>query len=677
MEEKAKGWNGCVKYKNLTNNLSTAMIFYAFSILLEFFSGLLVVGMFPSYFFFGLATIHLISFLIFLLPGKWTRYIVAIAFFVVHVVITVTNDILYHSTGEIFTFDKLALAGGGLSVLNVSLINFGHMIVYATLLVLFLTCLFVVPKHSKKFKATRKQFFAILSIWFFGLFSFLLGLGLNFNKNRALWISQFPSTLAYQSYGYYGFYAPNGINFIKSTITNQALDDQSFQEAQEFVLAGKETKTNSMTGVSEGNNLIMILAESVDIAGIDPVFTPFLYQLYFHDGMYLKNYHTENKTNMSEGMALYGNYGDKHNLVNTIKTAEAVNYFSLPTLFKQKAEQEGKQATANYFHGLMANFYSRDLTFKMAGFDELYFADIQENEIKEYNKQNNNSYDFHSSSWVFVRDSNFIEFNMEKFIPSEGRFMSAYATITTHGSYEMRDCIKPYYEILTSDNQKLENLFDYMESQGFVPRELKQKANLEKFLYYKSAMMDLDKTLSLIFERLKETNNLENTTVVFYPDHNAYFDDISYNLRGIYGADTNKCNVSAYNLGAVIYDQKMIAKYKGEKSYTSGVVVDDFVSVWDIYPTICNALNLSYNKNLAYGKDLFSDDYHIFMTLKDSKYIFNNKFYYYDKAYALTEDYDKAEMEKFEQAVKELLKSEKIHENLYGDINSFKKILEM
>ncbi len=655
------------------------MLFFSFSIILEFLSGLLVFKTFPSYFLFGLAIISTIAFLIFLLPGRWTRYVVATTFLLVQIIITITNDILFHSTGEIFTFEKLALASGGISVLDASLINFFHVFVYVFVFVAFCVCLFLVPKFTATFKATRKQLTSICLVWIFALTGFAVGLGANFKQNGTLWINQFPSTLACESYGYYGFYAPNGIKYVSSFVSHQSISDEEFAEAEKFVQEGKILESNYMTGVSENNNLIVILAESVDIAAIDPVFTPFLYKLYFEDGLYLKNYYTENKTNMSEGLVLFGNYGDKKNLVNTPQAAEVVNQFSLPTLFKQKAESDGVDAKANYFHGLMANFYSRNLTFTAAGFDELVFADQQEEELKEYNKQNNQDYYFHCASWEFLRDSNFVEFNLEKLIPNEGRFMSAYATITTHGAYKLRDCVKPYYETLLSDETKLEQLFDFMELQGFDPRGLKEKAKngIEPFLLYKSAMMDLDKTMQIIFERLKATNNLKNTTVVLYPDHNAYFDDLSYNLRGIFGNDVFKCNVNAYNLGAVVYDQKMIAKFKGEATYTGGAVCEDFVSVWDIYPTICNALNIKYNKNLAYGKDLFGNEKHIFMTLKDSQYIFNDKFYHYGQTYAIKDDFDEQEKLEFEQTLEKLLYSKLLHDKLYSDLNSFKKILEI
>ncbi|MBR1925499.1 MAG: sulfatase-like hydrolase/transferase [Clostridia bacterium] len=667
-----------VKYKNIVDNLSVSLIFYLFSIVFELTSSVLSLGHVPKYFYVSLLIIHLWAFVIFLVPTKSFRRVIAIFLIILQTTIGVTNDILYKASGEIFTFDKFFLASeaiGTTGTLNFRMVDFGHLFLYIILAIFAIFCLFIVPKAFKEWKATKKQFMAIMCLYVFLLMSFFGCVSVSLTERYRLLETQFPSTLSYQTFGYYAFYTMNSFSTMKSLKTNTSVNPKLYDEYKSYFLDGNNPAKNEYSGVSEGNNLITILAESFDSAMIDEHFTPNLYKLWFEDGMQFKNYYAENKTNMSEGMVLFGSYSRAQTMIAHPQTADVAKYFSLAKLLKTEAKTKESEIANNYFHSFNSTFYKRDMTYSKVGFDNLYFADLQEDDIKEYNKISGQEYDWTAKYFSkFIKDSNFFEYNQEKIIPDEGRFYSHYATVVTHGEYEQRGSNTEYYQILTSAENSVyyNKMIEDMHDNGYYP----ENVNRDSFLYYKASVMDFDKMIGLLFERLEATNNLENTTVVIFPDHNSYYDNISYFLRGVSEENVRNCNVSSYNMGAVIYDQKLTAKYKGEESYSSGVIVDKFVSVNDIYPTICDIMNLPYNLSLCYGQSVFDENESIFMSLKDDRYIFNKDYYYFeDKVYNIKTN-EITENKKFEESVLQVLNKFDIQEDLYSNQKSFIKILK-
>jgi phosphoglycerol transferase MdoB-like AlkP superfamily enzyme len=327
---------------------------------------------------------------------------------------------------------------------------------------------------------------------------------------------------------------------------------------------------------------------------------------------------------MSEASSFLGTYSTKNQIAMTASqpVSEALGKISLAT----KLKQEDSSISAGYYHGLTEGFYNRNKTFHNLGFDNLYFAENQESAIKQYNADRNQSYNWTTSEFYgFIKDSNFIDYNMETFIPATGRFYSHFSTLTTHGTYEARGSNKEYYDILTSPHNKshYNKMINDLHEQGYYPENMP-----EYFLYYKAAMLDLDKTVYQIMNRLEETNHLDDTTIVFFTDHNAYYYSLSWHMKNL---STNGHDIEAYHIPCLIYDKKMTDKYREEKNITdttSTIENDTFMSVLDIYPTVCNILGLSYNTNLCYGQSIFEETPHVFITFKDSGYIFNDEFLY-------------------------------------------------
>lgn len=663
-ESETKSEKRLVKYKNVTEQITTSLTFYVFTLLMDLVMILCVTGKFPTFVWFGLTILHLLTLVIFVMPSQAARKSIAIVFLFIQLAICITNDILYHVTGEIFTFDKLLLASEAGGTVDISLINFWHVGYYALLFAGAVTTMFLLPKYIKKWRPVSKNFYLVFAAYAATLVGVLSGAAVGFERQMALWTQQYPSATAYNTYGYYGFYAPNIVRFFGNLFASKELTAEEKAEYLSYLNDGETPQSTEFSGISKDNNLIVILAESFDMAAIDPYFTPNLYKMWYQDGMFLQNYHSENKTNMSEGMVMFGSYSHARALNTKIEMSEVMSYMSLPTLLEKQATANNEEIHTGYYHSLAARFYNRNVTFDKVGYDDLLFTDMQEDQIRRWIKENRDNYKWQAWFHNFIKDSDFFEYNKEEMIPDTGRFFTYYTTLVTHGKYALRGSNQCYYDILTSsaNEDKLENMLNDMELAGYYPRSV-----LEPFLIYKAAVMDFDKMIGEMFARLEETGNLENTTIVMYPDHNTYYDDISFNLRGIYGKDVRQCNVNAYNMGACIYDQKLIAQYKGEATYTSGVVVGKFVCVNDLYPTICDLFDLPYNTSLCYGTNIFLDEPRVMLSLKDNGYIFDNNFYYSNGEIFAVNPSANLNDEYFKRLVDEVLYKFKVQEDLYSE----------
>ena len=663
-----------VKYKNLSDNICVALSFCVFAFLLEIFSSLFMFGRFPTYFYVSFLLILVYGFIIFVLPTKTLRRVVSCVLIVFQTVVSVINDVLHHITGEVFTFDKMFLAGEAAGTFSFRMVNFWHVLVILLCTTAFMFCVFALPKRIKKFRVTKMQFGGIVASCLFVMFGVFGCMSPNYLQKHNLLATEYPTTLAYSTFGFHSFYLSNIFITMGSRSSDKPLSSEQYAEYLNYLQEGNVPKTTEMTGVSEGNNVLLMLAESFDIAAIDPHFTPNLYKMWFEDGMLLKNYHAENKTNMSEGMTLFGTYGREKQLANDASLTEIYDHFSLPTLLKRSDEN----TIATYVHSFKSSFYQRDITHSKIGFDKTAFAGDQEEDIKEYNKAHNNNYSW-SVKEVFnnyIKDSNFFEYNKELIIPEGKRFFTSFSTMVTHGTYLRRGSNAENYDKLISDENELNNMLEYMKSSGYDIEKVKSKNKFQSFLYYKAAVMDFDEMIGMIFDRLSALNILDKTTIYMFPDHNSYYDDLSFLLRGVEGNEVRNCNVSSYNVGACIYDQKLTAKYKGEMSYTSGAIVEKFTSVNDVYPTLCDILNLDYNESLCYGKSLFLDEDRIFISLKDDRYILNDKFYFYNNKVYDAKNKTETVNDEFMTQVNEILYKFKVHEKLYKSRSSFEKMLK-
>ncbi len=573
------------------------VMFVAFAVILEMVNFLtLGIGVFPTYFLFDLSVIAIFLGILFLIPTGSKGWICLASFFLlIQVAMNIVNDTIYNVFGDVFSLSMLNLGHEGFNAFRFEFLDFGIIFLNIAIFVGFIVMVCYLRKNLDKTQVLSKK--GRVAVILTMLLSFqLLGTSLfastvnvvsatpddaeqeTITSDEELWDNMFLKTESTKRFGTYGFYLKNLSNYI---FADGKMSTETREKIEKYLAKGQSSlsTTNAMTGAGEGDNLIIIMLESFDSFSIDPVFTPYLYSIKNGTGLatYYDNFYARNKTNISEEISLLGHIPNDKLLSGYNSSVGLTTPYSLPSLYKQNA---GEDSAVNYFHGYTKKFYDREHVNVALGFENVLALEdcTLENKSKEFN------------DWIL--DSEFINNMMDKFIPENKRFFSFYTTITTHGAYDYNN--KRLSENLAIVDEKFELYEEYIDGTGeyTIPKD---KSDVKKLKQFKAACMDTDKMVQNIFERLEELNILDKTTVVMYADHNCYYSNLCYKVKNVPKDEFE--NTEIYHLPMMIYNDKV-----------GGGVNHTFCNTYDIYPTICDLLNIEYNTALTQGYSLFSND---------------------------------------------------------------------
>lgn len=572
-------------------------MFVAFAVILEMVNFLtLGIGVFPTYFLFDLSIIAIYLGILFLIPTGSKGWIWLASFFLlIQVAMNIVNATIYRVFGDVFSLSMLNLGHEGFNAFRFEFLDFGIIILNIAIFGGFIaTACYLRKNLDRTLVLTKKGRVAVVIAMFLSFQ--LLGTSLfastvnvvsasrdvaeqeTITSDEELWDNMFLKTESIKRFGTYGFYLKNLSNYI---FADGKMSKATREKIEKYLASGQSNLATptTMTGAGEGDNLIVIMLESYDSFAIDPVFTPYLYSIKNGTGLatYYDNFYARNKTNISEEISLLGHIPNDKLLSGYNSSVGLTTPYSLPNLYKQNA---GEDSAVNYFHGYTKKFYDREHVNVALGFENVFALEdcTLENKTKEFN------------DWIL--DSEYIDNMMDKFIPEGKRFFSFYTTITTHGAYDYNN--KRLSENLAIVDEKFELYEEYIDGTGeyTIPKD---KGDLKKLKHFKAACMDTDKMVQNIFERLEALNILDKTTVVMYADHNCYYSNLCYKVKNV--AKDNFENTEIYHLPMMIYNDAI-----------GGGVNHTFCNTYDIYPTICDLLNIEYNTALTQGYSLFSPD---------------------------------------------------------------------
>lgn len=625
--------------QTIFKSISIALIYFAFAIFIEMVSFLLMgIGVFPRYFWFDIAIMAILAGIIVLVPHNVTRIVLSVIFLGVQVVLAIVNDIMYSVCGDLLTIEMISLAGEGLSAFDMSLYDWWKLVLILAIFLVVIVVYILIHKVPTPYVQNKRKK-ALYILLFFCLFEFsgyswyalsysnLIDREIAIDSDKTLFENLKSKTMAYQNFGSFCFYFKN---FEMYYLNKPTVEDEKLKEYAQFLATNNTTPVTPYTGVSKGNNVITILLETMDYIAIDPYFTPFLYQLMTKDCYTLTNYYTENKTNVSEGLTLFGNYSADYSATSgkdEIKKALSNEYlpYTLANIVKTQSQSSVK---TTYVHDNIGSYYNRDQVFPKAGYDTLITLDKMDKlkEIVNSREDELEKYEFTGQFKDFIRDSDMIETYLEEIAPTTGeRFISSIATITMHGPHKQRQSTQKYYNQLMADSSKLEQLLEYLKKEGYtIPESDRLK---EDFYWYKAAAMDVDKGLEKLFTHLKNNGLDKNTTVLLFSDHNCYYESLSWHFRNL---DRSESYVpSLYQMPCMIYDQKLCSKANGTSSYGKGYQDNRFICTYNNLPTILDLLGIEYNPNIYMGCSIFDEKLNsqVFNTLKVTNSYFNDKIY--------------------------------------------------
>ena len=615
----------------------------------------------PTRFLFNIGGAFIFAGIIYIMPNKWVSLGFFWFFIALQVLLNAVNATIFGIFGDLFSMDYFFLGAEGAAAFRWEFIDFKSIILNIGLLIaIILSTLAIVKLNKTKVELSEKfstKAFALIFVILFelcgvsiyaGETAYVTNAQSEYIENNVsyLWDSFRFKVDAYKSFGYYGFYFKNFFDFF--VFSNKiSLDER--KSLLEFIQDGQVEKIK--TDFSN-DNLITILCESHEWFAYDPILTPHVYDLFTmqdastlnqYDATVFTNFYGHNKTNVSESIVLSGNMPKLNTLESHYKLGKYDYAYTLPKLFKKAHEGEKVQTT--YFHSYQRSFYQRDPNYLEGGvgFDKFI-------SMENYKEQ---------SAWFgdWISDADFISTFIDDFIPSDPdtKFLTSYATISTHGPYTTNDNprFKEYYEKYDAE---FENYSAWVKEHS---QELGYSLDVSDGLLaelrrYKVAAMDFDNMIGKLFERLEETGHINDTTVVLFADHNCYYDNLGITLKGITKDDYS--NIEAHHIPLMIYSKKLQSGYR-----------DSFCNTYDIFPTLCQLYGFEYNKNLVQGYNLYEDEIENSFFASHQGGMFNKNFFSQNisDAEPLNLDATSQDMEKFKQQAELYFSKQEKYEKIY------------
>ncbi len=339
------------------------------------------------------------------------------------------------------------------------------------------------------------------------------------------------------------------------------------------------TQKNKYTGMFEGKNLIVIMAESLNEIAIREDLTPTLYKL-TNSGFVFNNFYTP--VNLS---TIGGEFQDLTGLFANLSDLsrywrKGTNYFpfGLGTVFNNL------NYNTRAYHANYGTFQDRNVYLKSIGFDYFLY-------------RGNGLEDLMNCNLWPQSDLDLINSTYNEWINDE-HFMTYYVSVSGHMPYTLNgnNMSKKNWDLV-----KDLNLSD--EAKGYL-----------------AANIELDKMVESLINKLTEAGKLDDTVIAIIPDHYPYDLDMDViNELSTYEKDSV---IEVNHSSLIIWNNKM-----------ETVEVDKVASQLDFIPTLYNLFNIEYDSRLFMGKDILSDTEGIayftnlsWVTNKGRYYASNNKF---------------------------------------------------
>ena len=327
---------------------------------------------------------------------------------------------------------------------------------------------------------------------------------------------------------------------------------------QYFDENSREKVVNDKTGMFEGKNVVLILAESLNTWGIHEEISPTMYKM-ATEGIYFKNYYSPRFPATTVDAEFAVNTGlvpsmDFGNTAYMFKDNAFPN--SLANLFKKQGY------SANSFHNSDGSFYNRFQYHEALGYDKFYDAEMMGIELPE-----NFGYNWPTDLSLFEKSTEIILENYDENIP----FLSYLITVSTHTPYdENRTYLKEDFEIAS----------EIIDSNSEVQ-------------YYMAAARDLDNGIKHMMDEFEKQGILEDTVFVLFSDHYSYgmYHDLIWEYYTDYKGDFHRLN----NVPFMIWTPGITPE-----------VVEENVSQFEVYPTISNMFGLDNDLTYSMGNDVFT-----------------------------------------------------------------------
>ena len=330
----------------------------------------------------------------------------------------------------------------------------------------------------------------------------------------------------------------------------------------QYVYSLKPSKTNEMTGLFAGKNLIFITAEGFAKELIDPDLTPTLYRM-ATQGIHFTDYYQPawgGSTSTGEFSNLTG-----------IEPADAVQSIQETIGHNMYLTMGNQLMRLGYFsrayHNNSYTYYDRHKTHENLGYEKFIgMGNGMEEGVKKV--------------WP-ESDQEMIDYTVPLYIDKQP-FSIYYMTVSGHGTYSWSGNSMSY-----KHKEEVQNL-PYSDT-------------IKAFF---ACNLEVEYAMRALVDMLEEAGIADDTVVVLATDHypycleksDAWGNPVNY-LEELYGYPVNDCFAQDHN--ALIIWSGCIEGL--------GLEVTTPVYSLDIVPTLSNLFGVDYDSRLLVGRDVFSD----------------------------------------------------------------------
>ena len=262
-----------------------------------------------------------------------------------------------------------------------------------------------------------------------------------------------------------------------SLIQNES--DVEIKKMHEYFKNQTPSKKNEYTGLFEGKNLIVFVAEALSDIVLDPVLTPNLYKLY-KEGFQFTNFYTP----LFPVSTADGEYITDTSLLpkEGVWSLARLDGNYMPYSYANVFENLGY--TSQSYHNNTATYYKRNSYLKTMGYDSF--------------KACGAGLDINCKIWP-QSDLEMMEASIDDYIKDE-KFLAYYMTVSGHLEYT--------------------RIGNMMVSRNW--NSVKDLPYSNKVKSYIACNMELDKAIGYLLERLEQEDRLKDTVIAISGDHYPY-----------------------------------------------------------------------------------------------------------------------------------------------------------
>ena len=147
-----------------------------------------------------------------------------------------------------------------------------------------------------------------------------------------------------------------------------------------------------------------------------------------------------------------------------------------------------------------------------------------------------------------------------------------------------------------------------------------------QFKYYQAAMMDFDVALGRILEELEANQLLDDTIIIIFGDHHAYYHDLHYRLSGIEPGEVYQVE-KLYD--TILYMWNPTLNQRFHRDFGTNEI-STFTTPYIIVPTLLDLLGIPHKSDWYLNYSIFSEEYLPIFYSHQLKAMMNDDFYTID-----------------------------------------------